>query len=219
MAVPFQRESEETDRLLELSDGVIAIAITLLVLDITVPTVPGGTPAAALPGHIFERWHEFLGFVLSFLVIGMYWILHRRIFVHFERHDKGILWLNLLFLLMVAFVPFATSVFTTYPNQFGVIVYSAVLALTGFTLFALWVYASWKNLVEEGLGSRTVRIQAARFLSSPLVFVLSILVAVFDFELAILAWLLLVPLNAVLQSRLVQSVEESVQESESRSVK
>ncbi|WP_158057166.1 TMEM175 family protein [Halorussus halophilus] len=215
MAVPFRRESEETDRLPALSDGVIAIAITLLVLDITVPAIPEGVPVSSLPNHVFEQWHEFLGFVLSFLVIGMYWILHRRIFVHFEKHDRGVLWLNLLFLLMVAFVPFATSMFTTYPNQFGVMVYSGVLALTGFTLFVLWLYASWKNLVEEGLASRTVRIQSARFLSSPLVFVLSIVVAVFDFELAILTWLLLIPVNALLQSRLVRSVEESLQDSES----
>ncbi|WP_277553959.1 TMEM175 family protein [Halobaculum limi] len=213
------RESEETDRMLALSDGVIAIAITLLVLEITVPEIPAGSPLSVLPSLIFEQWHEFFGFVLSFLVIGSYWVNHRRIFVHIERHDRGILWLNLLFLLMVAFIPFASSVFATYPDQFGIMFLSGTLALTGFTLALLWSYASRRELVEEGLSSRVVEIQAARFLASPAVFVLSILVAAFDPGLGILTWLLLVPINAVLQSRLVENLEGEASQSRVRTSK
>jgi len=112
MALHFRRESEETDRLLALSDGVIAIAITLLVLEITVPEAPAGTPQSILGDLFFEQWNQYFGYVLSFLVIGLYWTLHRRIFVHIESHDRGIVWLNLLFLLFVAFVPYGTSVFS-----------------------------------------------------------------------------------------------------------
>lgn len=156
MVPRFRREAEETDRVLALSDGVIAIAITLLVLEITVPTVPAGSSGSILAERIVEQWNEFFGYVLSFLVIGLYWILHRRVFVHIEQHDKGVLWLNLLFLLMVAFVPYGTSVFSTYPNQFGIVFYASVLALTGFSLTLLWGYASRKDLLEAGLTSRTI---------------------------------------------------------------
>lgn len=214
MAFPFRRESDETDRLLALSDGVIAIAITLLVLEITVPEIPPGSQISVLPNLIFERWHEFFGFVLSFLVIASYWVNHRRIFVHIERHDKGIVWLNHLFLLMVVLVPFASSVFATYPDQFGVMFLSGTLALTGFSLALLWSYASWKQLVEDGFRSQTVEIQAARFLASPLVFVLSVVAASFDVGLGILTWLLLIPLNAALQSRLAENLEQYDSESE-----
>jgi len=213
MALPFRQESAETDRLPALSDGVIAIAITLLVLEISVPTVPPGSPRSVLPGLLFEQWPEYLAFALSFLVVGLYWVLHRRTFVHVERHDTGILYLNLLFLLMVAFVPYATSVFTTYPDGTGVAFLSGILALTGFSLTLVWVYASRKDLLEEGLTSRVVSIQAARYLASPLVFLAAMLVAVVDPTLAMLTCLLLVPINAALQSRLVASVEESLQES------
>ncbi|WP_458210611.1 TMEM175 family protein [Haladaptatus sp. NG-SE-30] len=214
MTFSFRRESDETDRLLALSDGVIAIVITLLVLEITVPEIPVGTPISVLPDLIFEQWHEFFGFVLSFLVIGSYWVNHRRIFVHIEKHDRGVVWVNLLFLLMVAFVPFASSVFATYPNQFGIMFLSGTLALTGLTLALLWSYASRKQLVEEGLASRAVEIQAARYLASPFVFVLSIIVAAFDPGFGILTWLLLIPINAALQSRLVASLEEDDLKSE-----
>lgn len=209
MTAPVRRESEETDRLLALSDGVIAIVITLLVLDITVPAVPSGASTDVLPALVLEQWQEFLGFVLSFLVIGLYWVLHRRLFIHIERHEKGVVLLNLLFLLVVAFVPFATALFTEYPNRFGVSFLSGVLALNGLTLAFLWMYASRRSLVEEGLSSRTVAIQAARFLASPMVFLLSIVLAQFDAGIALLSWGLLVPINGVLQSRLVESIEET----------
>ncbi|SIS10077.1 TMEM175 family protein [Natronorubrum thiooxidans] len=119
MALPFRRESEETDRLIALSDGVIAIAITLLVLEISVPTVPAGSTTAVVPDLTAEQWPEFVGYVLSFLVIGLYWTLHRRVFVYVEGHDRSVVWLNLMFLLLVAFVPYATSVFVAYPTGVG----------------------------------------------------------------------------------------------------
>ena len=208
MAFSFRQESDETDRLLALSDGVIAIAITLLVLEITVPKIPVGSPISVLPDLILDQWHELFGFVLSFLVIASYWVNHRRIFVHIEKHDRGVVWLNLLFLLVVAFVPFASSVFATYPDQLGIMFLSGTLALTGFTLALLWSYASWKQLVEEGLTSRTVEVQAARYLASPFVFLLSIIVAAFDPGFGILTWLLLIPINAALESRLAADLEE-----------
>jgi len=208
----FRRDADETDRLIALSDGVIAIAITLLVLEIMVPTVPVGSSLSVLPELVLEQWDEFVGYALSFLIIGLYWMLHRHVFVHIEQHDRGLLWLNLLFLLMVAFVPYGTSLFTTYPNQFGISVYAGVLALTGFSLALLWGYASRKELVEEGLTSRVALIQEARFLASPLVFLLSIGVAAVDPTLAVLTWVLLIPINAVLQSRLVDSLERTSQQ-------
>ena len=208
MRISYQRESEETDRLVALSDGVIAIAITLLVLEITVPEVPAGQSTAVLPELIVDQWSDFFAYVLSFLIIGLYWSLHRRTFIYISQHDRGLVWLNLVFLLLIAFVPYGTSLFSSYPSQFGVMFYAAVLALTGLSLTVLWAYASRQDLIETGLTSRAVLLQGARFLVSPLVFVLSIGVAVFDPQVAILTWFLLLPLNAVFESRIVRSLED-----------
>ena len=215
MAHPFRRESEETDRLLALSDGVVAIAITLLVLEIAVPEVPPEAPSPVVGDLVFAQWQEFVGYALSFLVIGLYWTLHRRVFVYIERHDRGVVWLNLLFLLFVAFVPYATNVFSTYPDAFGVSFIAGVLALTGLSLAVLWTYASRAELLEEGLTSPVVGIQAARFLASPLVFLGSSFVAAIDPRWAVLTWLLLVPINATLNSRLVASIEAELVDSTS----
>lgn len=209
MATPIRAEAAETDRLLALSDGIIAIAITLLVLDLTVPTVPAAEQLSVLPAAIAEQWPEFLGFVLSFFVVGFYWVLHRRTFVHIERHERGVVYLNLCFLLLVAFVPYATEVFTEYPGRFGVPFLSTVLALTGLSLAALWIYADRRAVLADGLRSRTVRIQAARFLASPAVFALAALVGRYRPLTGMALWLLLMPINGALQSRLVASLEDS----------
>jgi len=198
---------DETDRLLALSDGVIAIAITLLVLDITVPDVAPETPHQAIDVLVVDQWREFVGFVLSFLVIGLYWTLHRAVFAHIETHDSGVVWLNLLFLLLVAFVPYGTSVFSTYPSQFGVSFVSLVLGLTGCSLALLWLHASKHQLMKAGITSRFVAIEAARFLATPIVFFVSILVAIVDPTWAVGSWLLLLPINGALNSRLVESLE------------
>ena len=213
MSLPYSHESTETDRLLALSDGVIAIAITLLVLDINIPTIPAGSTVAVLWDLIAEQWQEFFAYLLSFFVAGFYWVLHRRVFIHINRHNRGVLWLNLLFLLFVGFVPYATNMFTTYPNQFGVTFYAGTLALTGFSLTLLWGYASREQLIEEGLTSLTVGIQATRFLASPVVFVLSAVIAMFDPTIAIISWFLLLSINSILESRLVASLEGSLDES------
>lgn len=206
MAGQIRQEAAETERLLTLSDGVIAIAITLLVLDLSVPAVPAADQLTLLPVLLRAQWAEFLGFVLSFVVIGLYWMLHRRTFVHIERHDRGVVYLNLCFLLLVAFVPYATSMFTTYPGPFGTSFLSVVLALTGLSLALLWLYADRRNVLEAGLGSRTVRIQAARFLASPVVFGVAAVVGRYRPTVAVLIWLLLFPVQATLESRLAASL-------------
>ena len=170
MSATYWQEAGENDRLLALTDGVIAIVITLLVLDLTVPTVPAGSSSAVLLAAVAAQWQEFFGFVLSFAVVGQYWVLHRRIFLHVERHPRGVVYLDLLFLLLVAFVPYATGVFAAYPAAFGIAFLSAALGATGLSLALLWIYAAKAEIVEEGLTSRAVQIQATRFLVSSLVF-------------------------------------------------
>jgi uncharacterized membrane protein len=171
-----------------------------------VPTLPPGASTSLLPSLVVEQWQEFLGYVLSFLVIGLYWLLHRRVFIYVDRHDRPLLWLNLLFLLVVAFLPYATAIFSTYPGRFGVIFYAGTQTLTGLLLAVMWVYAAREELVAEGLTSRLVGIQAGRFAASPLVFLLSIGVAFVDPLLGIASWGLLLPINAFFETRMTSEI-------------
>lgn len=201
-------ESRETNRLKAFSDGVIAIVITLLVLEITVPELPPGRSTDLLARLVLEQWAEFFAFVLSFLVIGLYWILHRRVFLYVTRHDRAVLWLNLVFLLFVAFVPYAASMFTTYFTAFGVGFYAAIQVFTGFSLFVLWAYSARRSLFEDGLPTRIARVHGARFLATPLIFLVSIPVATVSPTIAVLTWLLVIPVNGAFEARLRSDLGE-----------
>ena len=95
----------ELERLVFFSDAVIAIAITLLVVTLAIPEATENVGDALL-----DRWPQMLSYVLSFLVIGVFWMAHHRIFRYVATIDQRLIWLNLLFLMCVAFIPFPTAV-------------------------------------------------------------------------------------------------------------
>src|ERR687893_1032048 len=120
----------DRNRIVNLSDGVFAIAITLLVLDIRAPDIPQNMVSSQLPGALLSLWPKYLSYVLSFVGISTYWIIHHSIFRTIRSYNRIILYLNLLFLMVVAFVPFPTSLLGEYGNhQLPVAIYAATLAV------------------------------------------------------------------------------------------
>ena len=108
-AVQSRPEADrDRDRIVNLSDGVFAIAITLLVLDIHVPDIPENMVATELPGELLSLWPKYLGYFLSFAGISIFWVIHHSIFRPIRAYDRTLLYLNFLFLMVVAFVPFPT---------------------------------------------------------------------------------------------------------------
>jgi uncharacterized membrane protein len=119
----------DRDRIVNLSDGVFAIAITLLVLDIRVPNIPEKLVASELPGELLSLWPQCLGYVLSFVSISVFWMIHHSIFRPIRAYDRTLLYLNFLFLMLVAFLPFPTALLGEYGNhQLPVVIYAAALA-------------------------------------------------------------------------------------------
>ena len=138
-----EREAaRDRDRIVNLSDGVFAIALTLLVLDIRVPNIPENVVGSELPGVLLSLWPKYLGYVLSFVVISTFWIIHHSIFRPIRAYDRNLLYINFLFLMFVAFVPFPTSLLGEYSNhQLPVAVYAATLAVDRLLLTAIQWYS------------------------------------------------------------------------------
>src|SRR5512144_1733259 len=109
-------------RLAFLSDGVFAIAMTLLVLAIDVPSshVMG---AADIPRLLFELWPKFLSYAVSFVVLGVYWEGHHGQFHFIHRADQILIWLNMLFLMLIAAVPFSATLLARHGIQRTVVVF------------------------------------------------------------------------------------------------
>ena len=132
-------------RLESFSDGVFAIAITLLVLTITQPG-----DYRDLAHQLADRWPDLMAYVVSFTVIGIMWFNHHSIFDHFARADRGLVFLNLLLLMTVAFLPYPTGVFGEALHRgdgakTAAVYYSAVMAVNAYSWIALWLYASWRR--------------------------------------------------------------------------
>jgi uncharacterized membrane protein len=196
MADPQKQNVEggrELDRIVFFSDAVFAIAITLLVLNIEVPQIPQDLVAQELSTRLLDLWPDVLSYVLSFLVILSFWMAHHSIFSAIRGHDRVLVWLNSLFLMCVAFLPFTTSLLDEYGDQQLVVaIYATSLAITRLLLTAVWWYASGKHrLVDEAVNRGTIRALRIRGLIMPLIFLISIAVSFFSISAAILSWLLL----------------------------
>ncbi|WP_129115696.1 TMEM175 family protein [Halegenticoccus tardaugens] len=178
------------DRLVGFSDGVFAIAITLLVLNIEVPDrLPPGTTAV---GFVLGEWPDVVSYVVSFLIIGNYWIIHHRVFQRIDRYDWKLLWLNVVYLLFIAFIPFTTALLGDYTGRFSVGLYAATLAAVGIVFAALWWYAaSHEGLTSRRLDREQVRYGVLKSLVPTGVFLLSVGVSFYSARLAMYTWLLL----------------------------
>lgn len=108
-----------TNRLESFSDGVIAVAITLLVLGIVVPhpPAPGTKPAHGLAYELAQNWPAYAAYVVSFLTIGIIWMNHHAMISRLRDADRSILILNLLLLMSIGILPFATNLMATYLRE------------------------------------------------------------------------------------------------------
>jgi uncharacterized membrane protein len=171
----------DTTRLETFSDGVFAIAITLLVLEIRVPHVED---SESLLVALLGLWPSYLGYAVSFLQIGVIWANHHNRFRLLERSDHVLLFLNILFLLCVAFIPFPTALLAEYiqgsegERQTAIAVYSGTLAVTGIFFTLLWLYAANDyRLVNRPLNPRLLRAMTRRYLIGAALYIIAFAIA------------------------------------------
>lgn len=167
------------DRLVMLCDGIFAIAITLLVLDIKVTPLAPNDPNLQqdLQGNMADILSRIIIYLITFVVIASYWIQHRRIMQYIRRLDSIFIWLTFLFLAFVVFFPVAFNVvieYGGYPE--GVIFYTLELAGCGLSYQALWLYASWRRRLIDSDTPRAMLVsRSIRGLIVPAYFCLSLL--------------------------------------------
>jgi len=173
-------------RIEALCDGVFAIAMTLLVLELSVPHFLGAA-AGEHPTSILEMGMEFYSYALGFLALGVFWILHHYIFRFIERADGTLVWLNILFLAIAALVPFWTSVLNTNEGFLARAYYGSYMVLTNLILLVMWVYATrGYRLVSQDIDERVVSFLKKVILVGSFMIALVILAAYIDIRLAYL---------------------------------
>ncbi|MGE0499433.1 MAG: TMEM175 family protein [Rhizobiaceae bacterium] len=187
-------ESYENDRLVLFSDAVIAITITLMMLEIRLPPGAAELPDAQLWTALTELWPRYLAYIVSFLVVGSFWAVHHRKFRTIVRSSGGLIWLNLVFLLAIGFVPFATDLLAESGGRLATVLYAAVVTVIALLSATMTLYAARAGLTREPIeGWRAV----LPSLGAAAVFVVSIPIALVDPDLGKYFWLALVPVNIV----------------------
>ncbi len=143
-------DEKETGRVEAFSDGVFAVAITLLILNIQLPPITKLQDDHALWGFFGNQWPMLLAFVTSFATIGVMWLNHHRLFKHIRYVDNTLILLNLLLLMVIVFIPYPTALlaqqYIHYPaGHTAAIIYSGTGIIMAICFNLLWRYASYNN--------------------------------------------------------------------------
>ena len=171
----------QLERFSFFSDGVFAIAITLLIIEIKVPAIEHATNED-LAHSLSEMSLKFIGFLISFAIVGHYWSVHHRIFGYLQKYNTTLLWLNLAFLCSVVLLPFSSGLIGEYSSDLHLyipyVVYVANVCLVGLMNCVLWLYISnpKKAFLTHTISNARIRLGLYRSLVIPLVFLLSLVV-------------------------------------------
>jgi len=179
------------ERIKLFSDAVIAIALTLLALEIRLPNEHGLTDAR-LWEILTSLWPRYLGFFVSFAVIGVLWISHWRKFQFIERATSRLVWLNFLFLLAICCIPFVTAVLGEHGNlRVAVVLYAATIIFAVVSSILITLYAYRAGLMHASVSDADIRNSLLNSLFTAAVFATSIGVAFVDPNIAKFTWLVL----------------------------
>jgi len=155
----------QTQRLETLTDGIFAIVMTILVFDLKLPDVPVDQLLPAL----LHLWPNFLGYAVSFSLLGVYWLGHLSQFKFIRKTDHNLIWINILFFALVALVPFSTASLSRYPfSSVTLALYAGNLILIGIALWLPWRYATRNHrLVDPALPDFIIMYGTLRCLVAP----------------------------------------------------
>jgi len=193
VSTPDRPGLRRTARLEAFSDGVFAIAITLLVLDLAVPATKQSEQH--LLDTVVDEWPGYLGYLVSFSTVGALWLGHNAITDYLDRADATLLRLNLLLLFFVSFLPFPTRLLSEFiasarAERVAVTFYGLTLLIAGALLFVLWRYALHARFVRPNAGDEEIALLTHRLAPGLGAYALLIIVGLFRPVVAVIGYLL-----------------------------
>jgi uncharacterized membrane protein len=191
---PDDEDLPSVGRLLSLTDGVVAIALTLLVLQLTVPHLPidQKDSASALKKTLLAGGDEFVSYVISFYVIAAFWLAHHRVFRHVAGHHEGLAWWNFAFLFTITIMPFTSNLLGDYgSNPLAVDLFAVNLLLASLATQAVGVFGGRWGLMKESATPELVWAGRVRAGTISVVVAVSIGLAWVNTDVAKYCWLLI----------------------------
>jgi len=185
-----------------LTDGVFAIVMTLLVLEITVPQLSHSEVASKLPNQLFELWPVILSYAMSFILLGFFWIYHHDQFHYIKRVNRILVWITVFYLMIIAFIPFSTSLLGEYGDQqISVVIYGINIAMAAFGAYVQWWYATRNHrLVDSDLDPVFIKIMSRRGLVGPIIYLIAIGISFISIQVSLILYIA-IPLYYLVPAR------------------
>ena len=183
------------------SDAIFAFSMTFMALSIQIPTFSSNIADSELSIRLIQFvMPNIIHYVISFIVVGMYWISYHRIFEHIRTTNITLIWLNMLFLMLIGLVGYFTGLLATYEtHRIVVISFSIVIATTGFVLCLLWWYATHdRKLVDHDMNEHLIKYHLRRIYVAPLIFLASIGISFINVQAAQIFWAMILPANILI---------------------
>ncbi|HWY79160.1 MAG TPA: TMEM175 family protein [Candidatus Sulfotelmatobacter sp.] len=189
-------EGLSTSRIETLGDGVFAIAMTLLVLNLE---TPGNLKAEHLLTILLNLWPQLIAYFLSFIALGSLWVAHHNQYHWIQFSNRKFLWINIFFLSFVALIPFSTILLQTHQNQqLAVFEYGTNFIICLVLLYFHWWYATHKHrLIAENLKHRVIRLVKIRLLFSIVMYLIGILLSYFSPAVSLIIFVIIQLLSVI----------------------
>jgi uncharacterized membrane protein len=184
------------NRIEALSDGIFAIVMTLLILEIHVPDLPHTAPNVEVVPALLALWPKFASYIVAFVSLGVFWVGHHTMYHAIRRADRTLLWLNIVFFMFVSLLPFSTSVLNAFPKAFiATLFFGANLAVIGWILFFQWTYVNFQSdMLAPFVTAEYRRTVQSRMFWVPVAVTLTMLFCFWSVEISLTIYLLLLPL-------------------------
>lgn len=187
-----EEKSISTNRIEAFSDGVFAIVITLLVLDLRVPRIEHKQDFHALAQAVGSLTPKFLSFILSFVFAAIFWVTHHQFFHQLRHSTRGLMWFNNLFLLFITFLPFPTALLGEYPaNKFAVMFFGLEMIFSIGAILLMRYYATYRaKLLKPEADETQIRKALIAGTIAVIVYIAAVVLSFFNSDAAIGIFLL-----------------------------
>ena len=201
------------NRVETLTDGVFAVAMTLLVLDISVPQISSNSTVGIVTGtqllmRLFDLWPKIFSYGISFVILAIYWMAHHRQFHYLKHVDRALIWINIMFLMTISLIPFSTSLLGEYrEQQISIIVYGGNSIIIASLLYIQWWYATshHSRLVDEDLDPYIKSTSSRRLLFGIIIYLIAIGISFVYIQLSLFLFaMILIP--AFLPNKLMHKI-------------
>jgi uncharacterized membrane protein len=193
------------EHVISFADAIFAFSITFMAISIQIPDLAENLTQAQVINRLLELCPQFEIYVISFFMIGIYWISYHQIFNRIVGSHPIMVWLTLVFLFFLTLISFATDLQVDYRfYQVVFILYALVLTLAGLLLTLIWLHATKNRLIDKSLNKTEIQNISFQSILPPSVFAISILVSVINLQIAYYFWMLIIPAKIIIRKKYPQ---------------